>query len=396
MTQAFSCREIDELIGRETHGFSQAERLRMEQHVTSCADCRESLALARFVRGTLEDAPYALSDAARSRALSRALTSADKPISVRPQPRLRAVAWAVGAVAAAAALAWFAQGALAPERLAQAPKVSTPIMARPGPQPAPTPAEPDVIAPASPTPMWVEASAPMRRSFAHAQVELAPATRVRFDAAERSLFLERGRVDVDVDVTRGQTFSVATQHFRVVVLGTRFTVTPDAVTVQRGRVEVQDQSGKQLRPALGAGDAFNYARESAKRTPEAPAATAKVWLTRAREVLATGDTLRAKEFVTRAEHSAPQRLDRAEAATLRAEAALLERDPQSALRLYLSVSTKFADLTAGENAAFAATQLAARNQPAQERTLLTRYLARYPQGRFAAEVKARLSKLPAP
>ena len=214
---------------------------------------------------------------------------------------------------------------------------------------------------------------------------------MRFEQANSTLVLAAGRVDVDVDASRGQRFRVTTQHFRVEVLGTRFAVTPRSVVVTRGHVQVFALDGRVLASDLAAGGAYSY-REPAV---PAPAVSAEAWLGRAREALSRGELQAALQLVERAEGSAPRRGDRAEAATLRAEAALLSKQLEKAIDLYAGVSEQYADLAAGENAAFAAAQLAARAKPDRERGLLERYLTRHPGGRFADEAKRRLAKLTA-
>jgi hypothetical protein len=87
------------------------------------------------------------------------------------------------------------------------------------------------------------------------------------------------------------------------------------------------------------------------------------------------------------------RSDRAEAATLRAELALLEGDGAGALRTYRRIAAQYGELTAGENAAFAAAQLAARSAPNEARALLEAYLTRYPNGRFVSQAELRLERL---
>jgi hypothetical protein len=66
------CSETERLIEREAQGWTEAERLRVEAHLGDCHDCREALAIARFVRDTAFDAPQ-LSDTARLRAVTRAV-----------------------------------------------------------------------------------------------------------------------------------------------------------------------------------------------------------------------------------------------------------------------------------------------------------------------------------
>src|SRR4051812_19142348 len=98
------CDEVELLIDREARGWSDAERLLVEQHLQGCADCLESLTLSRVVRETITTAPYALSEGVRSRVIDRALSS--ERGSFRPVIAGRRSLYALstaGLVAAAAA-----------------------------------------------------------------------------------------------------------------------------------------------------------------------------------------------------------------------------------------------------------------------------------------------------
>jgi hypothetical protein len=392
------CRAIEALIDREVQGLSDAERLRMEEHVSECRECREALYLARIVRDALASAPSRLSESARERSLARAFARTDA-IDVRSAQKSRLTMY-VGsglAVAAAALLAFAAvEHQRAPEPVAMAPQTGAVA-------PSSAPLAPKV------EPAWIEAEKPEQRTFAHAAVRLEKGARVRFDDSKSTLLVDRGEVDVDVDPSQQRAFAVTTQHFRVQVLGTQFSVTPQSVHVQKGRVQVFALDGRVLAKDLGAGASFSYGADQAeapeasdddgaqhtgvKHGPGAPRLSAATWLARAREALAHGDTKSARSYIERAEHSDPRRNDRAEAGTLRAESALLDRDARGAEQYYLSVAKSFANLPAGENAAFAAAQLAARTDPARERSLYQQYLKRYPRGRFADEAQKRLQSL---
>jgi ferric-dicitrate binding protein FerR (iron transport regulator) len=445
--RATTCEEIEDLIEREALGWSEADRLRVEQHLSECAACRETLAISRFVRDTLRDAAGELSDTGRTRAINAALLRGRPAKSLRPVPRrVLGVSALVLSVAAAAGLALYLVEPAS--ELARTTQPAQPVQgpaAPGGAGPVELPKEvQQLTAPESPRPelaqgevasraerAWIDSVAPERHRFAHAEVELAAATRVRFDADSHTLELAHGRVDLDVDPTRAEPFSVLTEHFRVEVLGTRFSVTPNSVSVTRGRVQVFGRDGSVLARELAAGGSYHYgavsprltqpgsqglgigaaaeskapsaaraqqagSEPSSARTPTpsaAPVKSAAAWLHEARESLARGDAQATRALVGSAESSSPTRGERAEASTLRAEAALLERDHAAALRLYREVGDRYADLAAGDNAAFAAAQLAARADKAHERELLESYLARFPAGRFRDEAKQRLARL---
>lgn len=381
------CDEIGVLIDREAFGWSEAERLKVEDHLSACARCGEALALSRYVRRTLLSAAEELPEAARTRALSAALRGHTARQHGRSKTR-RFVGGgmiALGVAAAAAvALVWLSPDPAAPKPVAQRAAEKPAAVATVAPPPAQAEATP-------PEPTAIETSTREERTLAHAHVRFEPESRARFDAKRRRLLLEQGRVEVDVDARLGESFSVVTQHFRVEVLGTQFSVTPEQVSVTRGRVQVFGTDGRVLARELAAGSTFTYGEKSTR----APARTksASTLLAEARMALARGDSARARELVSEAERAHPVRTERAEAGTLRAESALLEQKSTLALRAYREVAERFPDLSAGDNAAFAAAQLATKADPAAERALLESYLTHFPEGRFREEVQTRLARL---
>jgi ferric-dicitrate binding protein FerR (iron transport regulator) len=397
-----ACRDAEQLMLLRSSGqLSEADGLRLEQHVSGCVSCRDDVVLGQVVRDTLRRSGRELSDTARVRTISRAFEAASEPPrhTVRAAP-IKLAAWGAGFAVAAAAL--FAvvrlQGNDAAQQAAQGSTLA-----------ATKTHAVDQAAKATVSEDWFETKTPEDRTFAHARVHLAAGSRARFHAANASLELERGRLELDVDPTPARRFQVLTQNFRVEVLGTQFSVEPSSVEVFRGRVAVYGRDGSPLVSELKAGHSYQYAptkHVASRAVSAAPhrqvavqslqpksseVLSSAAWLERARAALSTQDTASARELVAHAEQANPRTVDRAEAGTLRAQAAMLDGDLNGAINLYVGVANKYGDLPAGENAAYAAAQLARRSRSSQEKALFERYLQRYPQGRFAKEARLHLT-----
>jgi hypothetical protein len=395
-----ACREIEAVIDRRAHGLADAERLVLEQHLVDCASCRELSSAMHGVVALLREQPAELASGARERSIAAAF----ERVAARKPERTVSKRWALGtggALAAAAVLLALVKSWPSPST------DSLPVVRAPlPPHVSPTELLDSPAAPAAPAPeAWIATTAAEQREFAHAHVQIARGTRVRFHRDSRTLELGEGSLQVDVDARRAESFAVVTEHFRVEVLGTQFTVSPEQVSVQRGRVKVLDRDSKVLLRELTSGSTFTYhadpvaARAKATegradvRGSERATESADALLRSARAALAGGDPKRAAALIDQAEQKKLTRSGRAEAATLRAECALLGRDYAAAVRAYLRVAKLYPELSAGENAAFAAAQISAEAGRVDEsKSLLERYLAHYPRGRFVAEARARLAR----
>ncbi|MET0285066.1 MAG: FecR domain-containing protein [Polyangiales bacterium] len=373
------CRETEVWLGQERTALSEAQRLALEQHLVECADCRALHVTSRGVGELLRAAPGELSPAARERAIAGAFAAPRVARATGTPWRTRTLALA--AVAAALLLGFLG------------------------------------IRRAPPEMAWIEGAGV--HTFAHASVTLDAEARVRFDSARATLELERGALEVEVDPRPHAPFTVRTASFRALVLGTSFHVDAERVVVRHGHVRVlrgetqladlhageryqreapvvarapktEAEPNTEPEPNIEAEPAPEPKPAKVSRTrankppaPEAPSAL----LAKARDALARDALEDTRRLLQQAEAAARHARDRSEAGTLRAELALRERRPEAAIAAYLAVATDYPGLASGENALFAAAQLSA---PGAARPLLERYLTRYPDGRFAAQVRARL------
>jgi ferric-dicitrate binding protein FerR (iron transport regulator) len=411
------------LVAGRAAGLSDAERLRLEEHLETCASCRaDAAALDAMARVVLSNR-HVLSDRALRRAVDGAITrgQAAPAAAVSASRRGWVLGLAgVGAAAVAAAVlssSWRGGGSLGiPPRTGEAPNVATSAPARnTNPAAVPTPSvSPPAAAPvahvvsgrlASATHTLdagatVPAGEPLRASeasevaLAHAHVVLAPESAIAWQPAQATVRLDAGSLVASVDPGPKQPFRVATASFQVEVVGTRFEVTPKSVRVFQGVVFIRDPRGKPLVEALGPGGHWQVA-PSGGQAADVDATDAAHVLASARRLVADSDVAGARRELARARRLELTRAERAEADTLDAEVQLVSGHEAAAAKLYERVGERYRDLPAGESALYAAAKAWTRGGNAgKARIAAKRYLQRYPDGRFVTEATA-LSKPPA-
>ena len=412
-----ACNRASAMLAQRRSGLTGSARLRLEGHLADCQDCRHDAHLLEGLTGLSDASVVTLAPEQRAGALRRALLVQQAEPA---RPSLWGAQWALG-LAGAAALSvglWLTlvqtapgpQGAVA----VQAETVSESV-AQPSPEAVAVTvtegSEGDVralsgdrlvagqVAELEPG-MAVSRGALLRArpgatlALAHAQVVFKEASHARWQPAESTLLLEQGSVFVEVDPRPGEAFQVRTPRFEVQVLGTRFEVRADSVEVFEGRVRVRALDGQVLAPGRVAGQRWELAGSKAagsSGSTRPPASTSEL-LGEARALLAQQRVRQAERAVRRALAAGGTRGERAEAYTLRAEAALVRGDRRAAIKAYLVVARRYAGLAAAENALFAAARLQARSgDRTAARESLERYLQRYPKGRFEREVRRRLA-----
>ncbi len=229
--------------------------------------------------------------------------------------------------------------------------------------PAPMAAHAPVVAPAprtaSEVTRIVTTSAETRTTLGDAALTLAADSdvRVRGNDSEGWLIeLERGEVECEVAPRRGRAaFVVQAGETRVSVVGTRFSVrrAGDSVSVSVREGHVQVESGKRV-ALLGPGERWPAA------SAEPPARASR--------------------------HGSPSARTRFERA-----ARLEASEPEKALRIYAELARARGPWAA--NALYAQARLESeRGQRERARALLQRYLARYPKGVNAQDVRALLER----
>jgi hypothetical protein len=408
---SWACWRTARLIERRAAGLSEAERLRLEQHVATCSACREQSTLLNRLAELSDRAALSLHPTASSeRLIARALAGADRRRLLpeastvgRARPRFAQLALAfavllVLGVVCGSALSRFARtrgpsaaplasGADSRQTVATVLAGSVFLGERELTRGSPLPEQRELAL-----------SGPSEIAVAHAHVRSDAPAEVSWDGAHSLLQLRRGAVDVSVDPAPKRPFSVETARFRVDVMGTEFHVDLRHVRVSRGRVRVLAPDGALL-TELSAGQEYalpDAPPSAASATlPDASAAPTvasepdcKERLAAARHALATGDLAAARRELSSAlgQHPSPAQL--AEIHMLLGDAARLAGDSARASSEYLSVFQRFPRLPVAEAALFSAARAEQRaGRLAHARELFESYLSHYPSGQFRSQAQ---------
>jgi tetratricopeptide (TPR) repeat protein len=232
---------------------------------------------------------------------------------------------------------------------------------------------------------------------------IAANSQIRWSPIERTLLLDRGTIDIDVDAI-DQVAHVITPSFDVEVADAALTVEASAVRVHRGSARIVDRRGKLLaqleaegswEPSSSAAPRKSVRTTPGKSTPESAAESAADLLARARDQFAAKQYDAAERLAERALAIADARSDQADAQIFLADVAQAAGKLELAVSRYETVATKFAELPAAESALYAGARIELRRGRLSEaRILLDRYLDRYPTGRYADDARRQRTSSP--
>ncbi len=333
-----SCRHVRDWLHREASSLDEAQRLQLDDHLASCAQCRGDRERMQTLHraGTSLDAPAA--DARLyDRAIARALLEGPRVAEpVRARWLVPVVLAALAATALAAVIAVRGGSNKAATPTSAAPHIET--SASPGEAAAPTSDEARRPGPASDE-ASIGAGAPTTDE-----------TRAS-DGAPMSVEARQPDPTSDGAPMSNETLEMPIDRVGAPKKPGR--ITPKLETVEESIADVLARA----RTLLAAHDYASAERTAASVFPRARGA------------------------------------DEAEARTILADIAQASGQLDLANTRYVEVATKFASLSAGESALYAAARLALRRGH-DARPLLEQYLARYPRGRFVVDARRLLGSSP--
>jgi len=242
---------------------SEADRLRLEQHLTVCGACRAEKARWLLLEHLQEQEPQCLSSDARARILGH-LTNLPEPdvVEVGRARRLFPLLWGTGAAAAVAiALLVFLPG-LRDGAMGRAGSDRTD-----GIRPSETSVSEDRA-------ITIRAHSAGAIDSGGAHIVYGALATFRVQPGGRQVDLLAGEIDIEVAPGGAGRFRVLAPRFTVEVLGTHFVVGLDRVETQRGLVRVvePDAAGGRLLALVRAGQTWHLydAHESAELNPSDP------------------------------------------------------------------------------------------------------------------------------
>ncbi len=421
------CIPTELLLERQAPELSHAERLRVEGHLAECEHCRREHGALLSLRSMVEERILSTAKASlQERVIARALLKSGSPLerhaaSAAAHPSsfgLPRLAWGLALAAALALVFVGVRRYSGEETVASATQpasgqVSTGKLLLGN----------AVLAAGDAIPEGRELrpQGGVLVKLAHAELAIESAESLVWSAKERAVTLRNSVTNVNVDATRRQSFQIVTPHFIIDVLGTRFRIAHETVSVEHGRVRVSSLDRQPI-AELGPGESWTFRSEppsasvaAAPLTPPSaesataaspakpqlndsalravPASVADL-LARARHRLAAGDTRSARTDLDAALAAGGSRSQQAEAQMLRGDCALVDGDTRAAVRTYLDVSQRFGGLRVAETALFTAARVESnRGNKLAARELLQSYRNRYPAGQFRSDVDARLRML---
>jgi hypothetical protein len=388
-----SCRLVrSRLLEMTRQTASDAIRLEVESHLQECASCQEEAARWKLIGLIKQSEGPRLTGLARRRILDRLVTVAAAPgggllprVSVLQQARRRrGILVGVFSATALAAVMILLVG-VPRSRLH-------------------TVGEGEVL----------DAVESGSISFGGARVAYQAGSLMTFHPATRGMTLSRGEVGLDVTPGLPGRFRVTTSRFIVEVLGTQFLVSLNGVRTLHGTVRVLDLAGSEL-AVLEAGHAWTFreppsvastvvevptptlarnvaAADTSSNVRDVRVSTSEL-LARGRAALARGDAAQARSLGRRAVAAARAENDAAAAELLLAQALLVGRHPDEAIKAFRRVARTRSTSPEGELASFTIGQLLSeRGWVSEAEAAFNEYLARYPAGRFVREAREHLSE----